>query len=297
MNEKVVDERLKRVIKLLGEKYKFDVSEGIKYIVELGEGEGEGVGERRPRCALPFCNIVEECWCKNIKYNHGLMTQCTSNIEVGEWCKSCAKEVERNGSPKYGRITERVDNIEWKASNGKSPTPYYKVLEKLQIEKEQVIEEADNLGWTLPENTFAKPEKSKRGRPRKNKRVVTAAPNIDLIATLVTEAQTQVKFQADSQTNSQAKYQAEKKTQTQKDAVATPKKNKRGRPRKSQMTEMQTEKAKKMKKENKKMATKMEKENKKKEMENNKMEEEKKKEKSLEQEDILRGGAEQTIMV
>ena len=238
MGEIVVDDRIKRVIKLLGEKYNFDVSEGIEYIVKLGE--------RRPRCVLPFCNIVEEAWCKNIKYNHGLMTQCTNDIEVEEWCKSCAKEIKRDGRCKYGQITERIDNINWKTSNGKSPTPYYKVFEKLNIDKEEIIQEAHNLGWTLPKETFTKPEKTKRGRPRKDKRVVTAAPNIDLIATLVTEAQTQAENQA------------------QKDAVATPKKNKRGRPRKSQMTEMQTEKAKKMKKENKKME-KEKKENKKKE--------------------------------
>ena len=147
-----------------------------------------------------------EDWCKGVRYNRGLFSQCTNAPKDGSYCKTCSKSV-KDGVPSYGLITER-NNADWCCPKGKKPVRYSKIMEKLNVSKEQAIAEASKMGWTIEDEQFevlksrkGRPSKKtketdgepkKRGRPKKTKPVVEAAgTGDDLIAQLVQQAQQQ----------------------------------------------------------------------------------------------------------
>jgi hypothetical protein len=151
-----------------------------------------------PEMPLPFCGVVNEDWCHGVKFNQGLMTQCTMPAVSDKWCKTCAKQVAANDNnlPNYGCIDDRVGNENWTAPNGKKVVPYHKVFAKLGVEKSEAEAEAAKFGWTIPEDSFEEPKKeetpkadAKRGRPKKVKKTVSSSKGDDLIAALVAQAQ------------------------------------------------------------------------------------------------------------
>ena len=170
-----------------------------------------------PSFPLPFCGVVNEDWCCGLRLNHGLYSQCTmAKDKEGEFCKTCVKQADKNESnkPTYGVIQDRmaVGAMEFRDSKGKQVVSYGNVMKKLKIEKETAIAEAAKFGFVIAEEQFEerkttrgrpkkdasasdsdsdKSEKSekKRGRPKKIKKVVTAADGDDLIASMVAQAQ------------------------------------------------------------------------------------------------------------
>merc|ERR1711871_748082 len=200
------------VVSKLATEYNFDQEAGLKVLGELSvqkEGKSRGVKAKRvvPKILLPFCGVVQEDWCKAVRYNRGLFTQCTNACKGEKFCKTCVKSVNEAGVPTYGLIEER-GNEGWTCPKGKTPVNYGNIMAKIDVTKEQAIAEAEKLGWTIPEEQFevvktrkGRPAKKakeadekpkKRGRPKKTKPVVEAAgTGDDLIAQLVQQAQQQ----------------------------------------------------------------------------------------------------------
>lgn len=200
------------VVGKLASEYKFDAAAGVELLGELSvqkEGKTRVTKAKRvvPKILLPFCGVVCEEWCKAVRYNRGLFSQCTNACKGEKFCKTCAKSVNEEGIPTYGLIEER-SNEGWTCPKGKSPVNYGNIMAKIDVTKEQAIAEAGKLGWTIAEEQFevvktrkGRPAKKakevdgepkKRGRPKKTKPVVEAAGNgDDLIAQLVQQAQQQ----------------------------------------------------------------------------------------------------------
>ena len=89
-------EYMPKVVGMLADRYKFSAVEALALLGEIGvekEGKSQGVKEKRvvPSILLPFCGVVEEEWCKAVRYNHGLYTQCTNACKGEKFCKTCTK--------------------------------------------------------------------------------------------------------------------------------------------------------------------------------------------------------------
>jgi len=125
----------------------------------------------KPTVILPFCGEIQGDWCKGVKFNHGLHTQCT-NGPSGEdtYCKTCRKHADNSatGKPPYGDINDRAEfNVDYRDPKGKLTLPFANVVEKLSINLETANVAAATLGWTIPAEQLVK-RSSKRGRPAKS---------------------------------------------------------------------------------------------------------------------------------
>lgn len=202
---------MEEAVGVLAEEYCFSKEEGLEKLGELRVAKNSrGVKSKRvvPKIVLPFCGLVQEDWCKAVRYNRGLFTQCTNACKGdSKYCTTCLKNVSADNIPQYGLIEER-GNDGWTDPNGKVPVKYGNIMSKIGVTKEQAIAEAEKLGWTIPEDQFevvkarkGRPAKKtkevdekpkKRGRPKKSKPVVEGGgTGDDLIAQLVQQAQQQ----------------------------------------------------------------------------------------------------------
>ena len=116
----------------------------LRKVCACGYGVYEEMKERverykEKRIVLPWSGEVEGC--KEIKYNMGLYTQCGEGEE--ERCKSCEKECMKKGEKRYGTIEERKRSgmLEYKDPRGKGVVRYIEIMRKLNLTKEEVIEE------------------------------------------------------------------------------------------------------------------------------------------------------------
>lgn len=170
-----------------------------------------------PAFPLPFCGQAVDEWCLGLRLNHGLHSQCTmERLAGGNYCKTCQKQCDKNasGKPTYGCVADRtacpiLDYRDPKAH--KQTLPFANVMSKLNITREAAEAEALKFGLTIPEEHFVerssrrgRPKKDasasdtdsesgdskpkKRGRPKKEKKVIAASVGDDLIASLVASA-------------------------------------------------------------------------------------------------------------
>jgi len=125
----------------------------------------------KPGVILPFCGEIQEDWCKGVKFNHGLHTQCTNGHRANDrYCSTCRKHADNSstGEPVYGDIKERAKfGVDYRDPKGKLTIPYANVVDKLGINMTAAEAAATTLGWTIPECQKVKRE-SKRGRPSKS---------------------------------------------------------------------------------------------------------------------------------
>jgi len=145
----------------------------------------------KPAFPLPFNMTINNECCLGIKNNHGLYTQCESTrIELSEYCKSCmAQSVKNaNGMPDYGNITDRlsVGLMDYRDPKGKGPIHYTKLMQKLNITKEEVLREAENLHIEIDPIHFIEPEivVKEKGRPKKPNKLIEVDNVTDLFANL-----------------------------------------------------------------------------------------------------------------
>ena len=231
----LVSEVTQSVVARLAERYSFDVTEALKALdqepspkISKATANGKKGGERiTPSIPLPFCGIVNEAWCRGVRLNHGLHTQCTQPAGSGpdQLCRTCAGQAAKNGTdqPTYGRIEQRLQHVHsgaeyntWRDPSGKLVAPYSKIMIKLGITRSDAEAEAQKFGWTIPEQHFVvtersagRPKKSTaasdtesengetvpagsakpRGRPRKVRVVESGSAGDDLIAQLLANAQ------------------------------------------------------------------------------------------------------------
>lgn len=142
----------------------------------------------KPTIPLPFCNVIEATWCKSIRVNHGLFTQCTNTVSGGTiYCKTCAKKV-LDGVPEHGNIHSRLDKKDWSSPTGRTPTSYFTILNKLDIPITKAKEQAKNMGWEIPASELVQPP---RGRPRKPRKQIVNSQGNRIIAALIKEAASQ----------------------------------------------------------------------------------------------------------
>ena len=175
----------------------------------------------KPEIQLPFCGTVEDTWCKAVRFNHGLHTQCTNGpIGSSEYCKTCGKSAANSasGKPTYGDIRDRLTGplLSYRDPKGKLTTCYANVAAKQGLDIKRAQEVATTFGWTIPadqlevvktkrgrpavEKTNVKVAAKKRGRPTK-KNVVVATMD-DQIAKLVAEAADEVLSTASNESKS-----------------------------------------------------------------------------------------------
>ena len=156
----------------LATKYGFDKDEATTFLLN------GGVHVKLPpleKSKLPWCGIVDGECCKAIVKNGGLFTQCTSAPLEGGWCKKCAKDVEKNGTPTNGDVEARQvgDIMAYKVGNTEVK-PYIEYMIKNNITREHAEESAASYGLTIDPRQF---EKKKRGRKQAAER--TMAPAVD----------------------------------------------------------------------------------------------------------------------
>jgi hypothetical protein len=214
--EKYTTNVVKEAVKALSKEYGFKAEEALEKMnlqeVRLGMKEKvEKVkktdGAPPPTIPLPFTGEIKEEWCRAMKQNHGLYSQCTSTpIPEGELCKTCQNQADKKGKPTCGYIRERqVGNLmEYKDEKGKKVQHYGVVLKKLNIAQADAEAEATKYGMVIPAEQYDIPEKSrgrpkkdqeggdeadkKRGRPKKEKKVVSGSAADDIVAKLISEA-------------------------------------------------------------------------------------------------------------
>jgi hypothetical protein len=119
---------------------------------------------------LTFREVIQA-----IVKNGGLFTQCTGSPLEGGWCKKCAKDVEKNGTPTNGDVEARlaVDIMAYKIGNTEVK-PYIEYMIKHNISPEQAEQSAASYGLTIDPRQF---EKKKRGRKQAAER--TMAPGVE----------------------------------------------------------------------------------------------------------------------
>ena len=210
------------VVNALSEKYGFDEAEALKHldleavsVTRKSKAPKEPKEPKAPKAPkmvvpsmpLPFCGVVMEDWCKGIRPNHELFTQCTmASKKGGVYCATCCGQAETNETdkPTHGDIRDRKEGgDEWRTPAGKQPMNYGNVMAKRKIDKDAAIAEATAFGWEIPEAQFevksrkaGRPKspstsdtedespKKKRGRPSKKKTLVSGDAD-DFIGQLV----------------------------------------------------------------------------------------------------------------
>jgi hypothetical protein len=135
------------------------------------------VKTRNGKIPLPFTGVANDACCSGLKHNEGLMTQCRVLRKGGEdFCKTCKNQADKNGSnvPIYGCIQDRMkgDMFEYVAPNGERPTAYSSVMVKFNLTEEMVQEEAAKMNIVIDKRHFEKVEdtsSARRGRPKASK--------------------------------------------------------------------------------------------------------------------------------
>ena len=212
-----------KTINALAEHYGFSATEAEELLGEVTLTKKTSKAKKMPSIKkettasvpMPFSGgVVEEC-CHGLRQNHGLMTQC-GNETTGEelfYCAGCQKQADKNasGEPDNGTIMARMRAYtagrEFRDPKGRAPTPYAKVMQKLKLSQEQVMEFATRTNQAFDEQHFAMPESKrgrpkkeasltsdtdsdagkKRGRPKKTSKTMEVASTEDLFATLISE--------------------------------------------------------------------------------------------------------------
>jgi len=150
---------LRDAIERLSAKYNFDKTEAMTFLMTGGVQVKLPVLEKSK---LPWTGVVDESCCRAILKNDGLFTQCQRPHVNGTWCKKCAKDVEKHGTPPNGDVDARLVTDIMKYKVGKFEVkPYIEYMEKKGITQEQVDEAVREYGLTIDPRQY---EKKKRGR-------------------------------------------------------------------------------------------------------------------------------------
>jgi hypothetical protein len=167
---------------------------------------------RLPSVPIPFSGELIEGNCHGLKHNHGLFTQCYSELAEGDsdlLCRSCAKQASKNtsGNPDCGRIESRLDAglFDYRDPKGRKPVALTSLMKKMNVTREQILEEAGKFNiqinpihFEIPvaplkqkkvkaEDSDKKEAATPRGRPKKASKVVSVDATEDLFASLVSQ--------------------------------------------------------------------------------------------------------------
>jgi|TARA_B000000475_G_scaffold268375_1_gene260726 hypothetical protein len=129
--------------------------------------------KKKPSIPIPFYGHIETNWCRGVKKNHGLYTQCVkAKPEDCDYCVVCMRQAQNNadGKPNCGNINERAsvwnENLDYKPPGMKQEIPYANIVKKLNISISDAQEEVEKMGWSpIPECHLIE-KKVRRGRPK-----------------------------------------------------------------------------------------------------------------------------------
>jgi chemotaxis protein histidine kinase CheA len=149
----------------------------------------------KSKCPMPFTGEIVDGCCGGLTYNRGLFTQCLKKcMGSGKFCEKCQSEADKNASgiPDCGTVAERLITglYAFKDPKGRSPEPYSKVLEKMEISQETALEEAGKLNIRIQDEHFSFTGEKKagggRGRPKKAVAVAIEGDNAcDMFANII----------------------------------------------------------------------------------------------------------------
>ena len=149
----------------------------------------------KSKCPMPFTGDIVDGCCGGLTYNRGLFTQCLKKcMGSGKFCEKCQSEADKNasGQPDCGTVCERLITglYAFKDPKGRSPEPYSKVLEKMEISQETALEEAGKLNLRIQDEHFSFTGEKKagggRGRPKKAVAVAIEGDNAcDMFANII----------------------------------------------------------------------------------------------------------------
>ena len=152
------------------------------------------VSASKPAFPLPYNGVINDDTCLGLKNNHGLYTQCElKRFNNSDFCKTCAGQSSKNsnGKPDYGTVWERgqVDIMDYRDPNGKGPIHYTKIMKKMGLTQEAVIQEAERFEITINPIHFVDPEPTKqvsgkKGRLQKPEKVIEVDECNNLFAAL-----------------------------------------------------------------------------------------------------------------
>ena len=237
------------VLLAAAEKYGFDGAEALACLLSnktevVREKKAKKVTEKKsvekkPQTVLPFCGEVQSECCKAIRLNHNLFTQCTNSPAEGEFCKTCNSNAAKNdGKPTYGTVEDRMNAGRMEYSvGGKKVIRYSRVMDKLNITRDQAEKAAADMGVVIAEDQFeheivkkGRPSKSaevsdtesetsqkeskKAGRPKKAMKAVKSTTGDDLIASLIANAATTEAATTEAATTEAATKSVKKPTKT-----------------------------------------------------------------------------------
>jgi hypothetical protein len=219
-------------IRKCAEKYGFDAEEAIElcgldsidnHVVFNKTKKGAAKKEpstlqlklAKPKFPFPYCGEYKKECCQGLKYNRGLFTQCLFiKTTESDYCKRCSSQAEKNdhGKPDCGSIQDRLNIgfMDFRDPKGRAPISFVKVMRKLKISQEALLEEAGKFNFEIHSIHFVDPPPPgkkgrkaaatndadeddtplKKGRPSKKKEVVvsTFTEEADLFATLTKKA-------------------------------------------------------------------------------------------------------------
>lgn len=182
------NDMMMEVLNKCGEKYGFSVEEAMRECVpELGVSSSKVVSSKavsskvkvvrevraKAAFAMPFSYNLETSLCQAVVQNSGLYTQCESKAiseSKGCFCKKHESQAEKSsaGIPEHGTMSQRMEAglMSYVSPSGKSPTPYRKIMKKLNLSEEQVRAEVSRLNMKFDECHFEDAE-TKRVAQRK----------------------------------------------------------------------------------------------------------------------------------
>ena len=195
----MISDIVSKAVRHCGEVHNFDAEEMLRKMNVMDLSISVCVEKSKPlkkkenkvvvksKLALPFSGELKEGCCQALRQNHGLYTQCETEVKDEMYCNKCGP------SPEYGTIEDRlkVGLMEFRDPKGKAPTHFTKVMKKLKISREEVEEEAGKLNIIINDIHFSeeKIDKKEKGRPKKPKRKIELADDsTDLFAVLVAKA-------------------------------------------------------------------------------------------------------------
>jgi len=185
---------------------------------------------------LPYNGGMDESCCSGLKENHELFTQCRVVVKGVKYCKTCQNQADENenGEPNYGTIQKRmsVGLMEYVDPKGRSPKAYLKVMKKLNLSMEDVLEEASKVGMSIAKEHLEGVEESEsvsevkkvkknvenvekkgKGRPKKDKKKVLLNEDQeeDLFACIIKSAEKEVEVEKEVKKVKEAVEKIEKK--------------------------------------------------------------------------------------
>jgi hypothetical protein len=244
--EKLMTKMATEIITLCAEKYGFSVEEALSSLdlvkIKGNKGKSQSKSQsqsqsvkkvRLEKCKfpLPFSGEPDTGKCSALRQNCGLYTQCISDKMVdSEYCKRCSQLSKKSetGIPEYGTIEMRLSCgiQEYVDPKGRKPTTYAKIMNKYNLSRTQVEEEASRHGITVSEVHFEVGEESKRGRPSTKPKVIKESKGVkgrpkkaekviklndeseDLFASLLAEAEQNSENNSIAEQNSEQKERA-----------------------------------------------------------------------------------------